>query len=159
MKAPHRIPAPTGTAWLLEATIAGQVLGKRFAGVDDATKAFHALARRCARGGIDRVVLWHGSACIDVAVPGAQSAKVQVGSTQGLDSLRGAGGGVPTLVTHAQVPPGTPLAALSRVCHCGKPVHEFMEKCEGCPGWQGAGKVLASGRRTATVASAEDLGL
>jgi hypothetical protein len=49
----------------------------------------------------------------------------------------------------------------SRVCHCGKVVEPFMERCDGCPGHDGAGKIPAVKKYNAKgqrQASLSDLG-
>jgi len=52
----------------------------------------------------------------------------------------------------------------TRVCHCGREVTPFMERCDGCPGHAGAGKVpqvkryTTSGKRQATLAELGWLG-
>lgn len=51
-------------------------------------------------------------------------------------------GPIEQLRQHPAVPVGTPLADLERICHCGQLVRPFMEKCEDCPGFHGAGKVM-----------------
>lgn len=145
--------------WSVDITIAGLVFTRRWASSEDAIPAFRALASKAASGKLDRVVLWNGSSCVDVAVPGSGGLG-RAPTTAGLEMLMGSQGMMPQQIKHAPVPPGTAIADLQRVCHCGKPVHEFMEKCPGCPGPMGAGKVLrAPGARSATTASAEELGL
>jgi hypothetical protein len=160
-KAPRKVPVPPPhpqRPWLIEATVAGQTLNARFAEGPEAASAFAKLASRARRGHLDRVVLWSGSACIDVALPGSGGLG-RAASTAGL-KLIAPDGRIVQLVSHPPAPGSSAISDLARVCHCGKLVHEFMEKCPGCPGPQGAGKVLRQGRKqSSVVARAEDLGL
>jgi hypothetical protein len=160
-KAPRKVPVPPPhpqRPWLIEATVAGQVLTVRFAEGPEAASAFAKLASRARRGHLDRVMLWSGSACIDVALPGSGGLG-RMARTEGLE-LIAPDGRVVQLVSHPPAPGSSAISDLARVCHCGQLVHEFMEKCPGCPGPQGAGKVLRAPRRQSTViASPEDLGL
>ena len=46
-----------------------------------------------------------------------------------------------------------------RACHCGKAVTPFMERCDGCPGASGAGKIQKFDARGRAVVTLADLGL
>lgn len=163
MPKPRRVPGPTTPGWTVELTVAGLIWPRHWPPEAklDAMQAFHRAAAKIARGGIDRVVLWNGSACVDAASPGATPATRQptrISLTEGLDML--AGPPIPSGPAARQAHADTPITDLERLCHCGAPVREFMSKCPGCPGPSGAGFGLRQrGPSLTATKTADEMGL
>lgn len=67
------LPGPQGR-WSIELQFAGQSFHSKAMTEDEARRSFARMAGRCRHGQVDRLTLWRGSDCVDVAIPGAATA-------------------------------------------------------------------------------------